>query len=62
MTHTNMAMIKLQTAVVNKLAASGLTVESPWNEIADCLAPVCSPTSCIEAAKAMRQNNEHPPQ
>lgn len=60
MTHTNMAMLKLQTAIVNKLAASGLTVESPWSEIVDCLAPVVSPTSCIKAAKAMR-DDEHAP-
>ena len=58
MTHTNMAMLKLQEAVVNKLAAEGLTIGSPWEQVVDCLAPVCSPTACIQAAKAMRGAQE----
>ena len=56
MRHTDMAMLKLYEAIGNKLAAEGLTLQSPRDAIEACLAQVVSPTACIKAAREMYEH------
>lgn len=44
----------LGQAVIGKLKAEGLTIESPWEEIEAVLSRVGMPTKCKQAAKELR--------
>ena len=54
--HTDNAAAKLNAAVIAKLHAEGLTIDSPWSEIEACLAQVVSPTACVKAAREMYEH------
>lgn len=51
---TTGARWKYESAVIGKLSAEGLTITSPWADVARCLARTVSPTFCIEIAKRLR--------
>lgn len=52
------AALILNTKVLAKLAAEGLTIDSPWCEIEACLSQVVAPSLCIRQAAALRNERQ----
>jgi hypothetical protein len=50
----------LEKAVLAKLQAHGLTLNSEWNKIENCLNHCVSKTKCINTAKELIKNNDRP--
>ena len=47
-------------AVISKLTAEGLSIDSDWNLIAPCLSKVVAPTRCMAVARALRAATTRP--
>lgn len=46
--------LKLRGSVKGKLAAEGLSIESKWENIVDCLGKTVAPSACIACAAELR--------
>lgn len=45
---------ELENAVIGKLAAEELSIDSDWNKIEKCLSRVIAKTKCIKIAKYLK--------
>ena len=48
-------LIALENKVLAKLKAEGLTIQSPWTDIKECLSKTVAPDFCIRTARALRE-------
>ena len=49
---------QLDSAVLGKLGAEGLSIQSPWGEIEACLAKTVSPSLLISVARKMKERDQ----
>ena len=55
-------LIALNNKIISKLRAEGLTIQSPWIDIKECLSKTVAPDLCIWAAENLKKIDNKPEQ
>lgn len=55
-------LVDLEGKILAKLRAEGLTIQSPWIDIKECLSKTVAPDLCIKTAKNLKMTDNKPEQ